>query len=73
MNMGREAGAVVLRLGTDLFSSELILVCFRGCVAGSPCIRPWGSWCTGLSAWPRGGELRKGVVGNDGWEALCGE
>lgn len=61
---GRRCGASWL--GTDLLSSALILV-FRGCVAGSPCIRRWGSWRAGLSAWPRGGELRKGVVGNNGW------
>ena len=77
---GRRFGAPCL--GTDLLSSELTLVCCRGCLAGSPCIRRWGSWCAGLSAWPRGGELRKGVAGNDGWwrlngvigmRALCGE
>lgn len=62
----KEAGAWMPCLGTEHLGSELILVCFRGCVAGSSCIRFGGSWCAGLSTWPRGGELRKGVMGDGG-------
>lgn len=63
----QRAGTLVLPvLGTNPPYSELILAYFRGCIAGSPCIRLWSPWCPGLSAWPRGGELRKGMVGNDG-------
>lgn len=54
---GRCFGASFLR--TDPLNSQLILVCFRRCITGSPCIRLRGSWRAGLSAWPRGGELRK--------------
>lgn len=54
-------------LETGPLSSQLILVCFRGCIIGSPCIRLRGSWRAGLSAWPRGGELRKKGRGGERW------
>lgn len=54
-------------LGTGPLSSQRILVCFRGCIIGSPCIRLRGSWRAGVSAWPRGGELREKGCGGERW------
>lgn len=50
----------------ELISGHFDSGAFRRCVAGSSCVRLRGSWCTGLSAWPRGGKLRKDMMGNDG-------
>lgn len=50
----------------ELNSGHFDFRAFRRCIAGSSCVRLRGSWCAGLSAWPRGGKLRKDMVGNDG-------